>query len=63
MGMVDRQGKPARCDPPRFRVAGNGNVFSRGRRMAEQATQQPSDSYVQSFARGLSVIRAERPDH
>ena len=30
--------------------------------MAEQATQQPSDSYVQSFARGLSVIRAFGPD-
>ncbi|WP_088143191.1 IclR family transcriptional regulator [Achromobacter xylosoxidans] len=30
--------------------------------MAEQDTQQPSDSYVQSFARGLSVIRAFGPD-
>lgn len=30
--------------------------------MAEQATQQPSDSYVQSFARGLSVIRAFGPE-
>lgn len=26
--------------------------------MAEQETQQPSDSYVQSFARGLEVIRS-----
>ena len=30
--------------------------------MAEQDAQQPSDSYVQSFARGLSVIRAFGPD-
>jgi len=30
--------------------------------MAEQETQQPSDSYVQSFARGLSVIRAFGPE-
>ena len=30
--------------------------------MAEQDTQQPSDSYVQSFARGLSVIRAFGPN-
>ncbi|QYJ24771.1 IclR family transcriptional regulator [Achromobacter sp. LC458] len=29
--------------------------------MAEQDPQQPSDSYVQSFARGLSVIRAFGP--
>ena len=30
--------------------------------MAEQDAQQPSDGYVQSFARGLSVIRAFGPD-
>ena len=30
--------------------------------MAEQDPQQPSDSYVQSFARGLSVIRAFGPE-
>ena len=30
--------------------------------MAELDTQQPSDSYVQSFARGLSVIRAFGPN-
>ncbi|OZI36852.1 IclR family transcriptional regulator [Bordetella genomosp. 5] len=29
--------------------------------MVETASQQPSDSYVQSFARGLSVIRAFGP--
>ncbi len=48
--------------PPRYRVADQGNVSLRGRRMAEQITQQPSDSYVQSFARGLSVIRAFGPE-
>ncbi len=30
--------------------------------MADQDPQQPSDSYVQSFARGLSVIRAFGPE-
>lgn len=30
--------------------------------MAEQDSQPPSDSYVQSFARGLSVIRAFGPE-
>ncbi|MGE8591595.1 MAG: helix-turn-helix domain-containing protein, partial [Alcaligenes sp.] len=69
MGTAQRQGKPTHDDPPSFGVARNGNerlasgeLFTLGtHRMAELDPQQPSDSYVQSFARGLSVIRAFGP--
>lgn len=46
-----------------MRLAGSRVVIRVGARMAidTQETQQPSDTYVQSFARGLSVIRAFGP--
>ncbi|CAM4111982.1 IclR family transcriptional regulator [Bordetella tumulicola] len=48
------QGGYATCHPRRFRACANMVTDM-------ENTQQPSDTYVQSFARGLSVIRAFGP--